>query len=296
MSDSRKPTRICVVSHDAGGAEVVSSYVKRNKLDCMYYLAGPAIDIFTKKLGPIKMQNQLECVEQSDWLLFSMGWSDHEWHALTIAKAMGKHVAVFLDHWTGYRERFERNGVLCLPDEIWVGDSEAAKVARKIFTDTPIKFVSNPYYEDLKDELHLLNLARESSGPGIKILYVCEPTASHFDELRSSGYTDHEALRYFFKCISERSELIYSVSLRPHPTEPQGKYAWVLNNAFMNITIGGERSLLEEIADSDWIVGRSSMALVVGLIAGKKVLSCIPPGGKPCSLPHKEILQLKLKQ
>jgi hypothetical protein len=29
--------------------------------------------------------------------------------------------------------------------------------------------------------------------------------------------------------------------------------------------------------------------MVVGLIAGKRVVSCIPPGGAPCPLPQRDI-------
>lgn len=294
MNDSLKSTRICVVSHDAGGAEVVSSYVKRNKLDCMYYLAGPAVDIFNKKLGSVISNNLDKCLVESDLFLCSMGWSEHEWQALAKAKEMGKRVIVFLDHWTGYKARFERNGKMHLPDEIWVGDLEAEKIAQKTFLNVPVKLVPNPYYADLKGKFDSLPRHVNSSHAGIRILYVCEPTAAESDISKASGYTDHDALRYFFKCISERKELIDTICLRPHPSESQDKYSWVLDNNFTNITIDGKRSLVEEIADCDWVVGRNSMALVVGLIAEKKVLSCIPPGGNACSLPHKEILNLEL--
>ena len=92
----------------------------------------------------------------------------------------------------------------------------------------------------------------------------------------------------------EIGEPVDSVTLRPHPTEADDKYAWALENRNLNVVIAGKRGLLEEISDSDWVVGRSSMALVVAIIAGKKAFSCIPPGGKACSLPHKEIQHLGL--
>ena len=292
MNDSKKTTRICVVSHDAGGAEVVSSYVKRNRLDCIYCLAGPAVDIFTRKLGPIVLNKLEKCLAECDWLLCSLGWSDHEWQALAEAKKMGKRVVIFLDHWTGYKARFIRNEIMVLPDEVWVGDASAEKIAKEIFSNLPIKLVLNPYYLDIKDEIDLLTRRVSAESAGKKILYVCEPTASESDKSKSSGYTDHDALRYFLKCISAREELIDTICLRPHPSEPKNKYDWVLKNNFTNITVGGERSLLQEIVDSDWIVGRSSMALVVGLIAKKTVFSCIPPGGVSCSLPFSEIKRL----
>ena len=45
-------THVAIVSHDAGGAELISSYVKR-KIDniYLYVLSGPAVKIFERKLG-----------------------------------------------------------------------------------------------------------------------------------------------------------------------------------------------------------------------------------------------------
>ena len=46
---------ILVVSHDAGGAEILSSWLKRkNRNNLFFILKGPALDIFKKKLGNIK--------------------------------------------------------------------------------------------------------------------------------------------------------------------------------------------------------------------------------------------------
>ena len=45
-----------IVSHDAGGAEILSSYVVQNNLSCIYYLAGPTINIFERKLGPLDVK------------------------------------------------------------------------------------------------------------------------------------------------------------------------------------------------------------------------------------------------
>lgn len=293
MSSSSKDKCIGVVSHDAGGAEVVSSYIKRNRLNCIYCLAGPAVEIFKKKLGPIATSSLSDCLRQCDWLLCSMGWSEHEWQALAKAKEMGKRVVVFLDHWTRYNDRFERNGVIQLPNELWVGDSSAEKIAHENFSNIPIKLVPNPYYADLEDELDSLSRHINIPHAGIKILYVCEPTAPETDVLKSSGYTDHEALHYFFSCLEKRDEEIESICIRPHPTETKDKYAWAISHNHKKVTIGGDRSLLQEIVENDWVVGRNSMALVAGLIANKTVISCIPPNGKPCVLPQKEILHLR---
>ena len=52
-------------------------------------------------------------------------------------------------------------------------------------------------------------------------------------------------------------------------------------------------TLAEDILCSHIVVGCESMAMVVALLADKLVISCIPPGGRACQLPHKEILDLK---
>ncbi len=292
MSNDSPALRLGVVSHDAGGAEVVSSYVKRNNLETIFTLGGPARDIFTKKLGNVISYDLEGCVMLADWLLCSMGWSDLEWQAVSRAKRMNKHVTVFLDHWTGFESRFERNGELVLPDELWVGDVAAEKLAHKAFPDIPVKLVPNPYYADLRDELSLMPALSHSVGSGIRILYVCEPTAPVTDSLKGSGYTDHAALKYFLKYIGQCNEAIERISLRPHPREADDKYAWALRDDSMNVTLSAGRELLEEIWEHDWVVGRNSMALVVAVIAGKKVFSCIPPGGKPCTLPCEEVVHL----
>ena len=48
-----KPAIIC---HDAGGAEFISSYIRKNKIEGIYVLEGPAIKVFEKKIRNIKRQ------------------------------------------------------------------------------------------------------------------------------------------------------------------------------------------------------------------------------------------------
>ena len=48
-----KSKKILVVSHDAGGAEIISSFIKKNNLRCFYKLSGPAVNIFKSKIRKI---------------------------------------------------------------------------------------------------------------------------------------------------------------------------------------------------------------------------------------------------
>ena len=289
---------LCVVAHDAGGAEIISSHIRRKGLVCRYVLAGPAQKVFERKLGPLERTALEDGLRHSDRLLCGTSWqSDLEWCALGIARDQGKPSIAFLDHWVNYRERFVRNGETRLPDEIWVGDVLARDMAREIFPGLPVRHVDNPYFEDLRRELVLLPRSVRVNPKAAQILYVCEPLREHalrqYGDERHWGYTEEDALRYFLTHLDALGTPVERVVVRPHPAESPDKYAWAEQKFDLPIIRGGDRPLFEEIVDSDWVVGCESMAMVVGLLAGKRVLSCIPPGGRLCTLPQYEIEHLQ---
>uniref|UniRef100_UPI0040488E07 hypothetical protein n=1 Tax=Algoriphagus sp. TaxID=1872435 RepID=UPI0040488E07 len=281
---------ITVVSHDAGGAEILSSWLLRQNEAFCLVLDGPAKEIFKRKLGKRENFSLGEAVKKGTWVLCGTSWqSDLERKAIVLAKEDNKKTVAFLDHWVNYIDRFQDKGMLFLPDEIWVGDMEAKKLAENIFSSTPIILHANPYFEDLK-------LAFENMPPknfkkqGVSILYVCEPTSEHallqYGDERHWGYTEKEALNYFLSNLSVLNDQILEIKIRPHPSEKKDKYDWARTTG---VVIGGDKSLLEEIVASDIVVGGESMAMVIGIIAGKRVISCVPPGGIKCRLPHTTI-------
>lgn len=286
-----------VVCHDAGGAEILSSYVRQQGLACSYALAGPALKIFERKLGALHLRPLAEAIQSSNWLLCGTSWqSELEWDAIQIAREMGKKTVAFLDHWRNYHERFIRGGEEHLPDEIWVGDGLAESIARQIFPKVKICLVENPYFNDLKRELGQLSHPRERIACNLKVLYVCEPVREHslraYGHERHWGYTEEDALRYFLSNISPAIGPVERIVMRPHPSEPPAKYDWAKREFSLPIESGGGKTLLEDIVECDVVVGCQSVAMVVGLLAGRRVISCVPPGGKPCGLPQSEIESL----
>jgi hypothetical protein len=285
---------ICVSSHDAGGAEILSSYVRQQGLDCAYALGGPALKIFERKIGALDSMPLADAIHQSDWLLCGTSWqSDLEWQAIEIARAMGKRSVAFLDHWVNYRERFVRGGETHLPDEIWVGDTLAETMARRIFPELSIRLIENPYFDDLRRELAQLTRSSETSAHNLRVLYVCEPLREHalreYGNERYWGYTEEDALRYFLSNLPALMSPVERIVIRPHPSEVPGKYDWAKQEFDLPIVRGGAKTLFEEVAECDVVVGCESMAMVIGLLAERRVISCIPPGGKLCGLPHPEI-------
>jgi hypothetical protein len=272
--------------------------VRHHNLDCLYVLEGPALKIFERKLGPIKNTSLEDAISQSISIICSTSWqSDIEFNAIKLAREAGKRSVAFLDHWVNYRERFSRLGVTVLPDEIWVGDTMAEAMIKEIFPITPVVLMENPYLQDIRKELCAYQMNRSSHSDFISILYVCEPVSTHallrHGDARFWGYVEEEALRYFLSNISVLGKPIECILIRPHPSEPIDKYYWIQHEFKLPIQFGGTRPLLEEIVDSDVVVGCESMAMVVALLANKKVISCIPPGGRSCVLPHSKIAYLQ---
>jgi hypothetical protein len=263
----------------------------------VYVLEGPARRIFERKLGPVKTLSLTDALQQATILLCSTGWqSDLEFEAIKQCRLMGKPAVAFLDHWVNYKERFVRHNKRYLPNQIWVGDSLALKMAQEIFPGHPIFLEENPYFLDIKKEIATIgNFA--ASGYGLSILYVCEPIKEHaklrYGDERHWGYTEDDALRYFLNNLSILGKYVREIRIRPHPAETREKYTWLLQEFDLPIVVAGKDSLLVEIVASDIVAGCESMAMVIGLLAGKRVISCIPPGGKKCGLPHQDIVILK---
>ena len=89
--------------------------------------------------------------------------------------------------------------------------------------------------------------------------------------------------------ISATGELI---TIRPQPSENEEKYYWANNITRLPIKFEKNKNLIEEILASNSVVGCESMALIISLMANKRVICSIPPLGRPCQLPHAGIENL----
>jgi len=287
--------RVAVVSHDAGGAEILSSWILRNNnFFCFVVLEGPAIAIFDKKCVVAEKLTLAEAITKCDWVLCGTGWASNlEREAIRLGRQQGKKTVAFLDHWSNYKERFEDfNNVLILPNEIWVGDEYAKRIAESEFPNIPIKLQINPYFLDLRRDLAQIKVNKSPTNK-VSILYVCEPIAEHayrkYGNERHFGYTEDDSLKYFLRNIEFLYLDIVDITIRPHPSEKLDKYHWAKAIVPDLIRFGGSTSLIQEVAEADIVVGCGSMAMVVALLASKRVICCIPPGGSPNKLPQVEI-------
>jgi hypothetical protein len=278
---------LLLVAHDAGGAEVVSSWARRGgRSDLRAVVDGPAARVFARKLptlAPIAPDGLEAAVREAASVLTGTSWaSDLERRAIGMARERGVRVAAFLDHWVNYPQRFT-----ALPDEIWVADEDALRLARRHFPEALLRLEPNPYFEDLRDELR--RMAPPPRDAGLRVLYVSEPVSLQYrNEL---GYDEFAALSYCLRRLAERPQAV--VRLRLHPSENAGRYEALLAGVERPpVHLSSGASLLEDCVWADWVVGCESTAMVIGLLAGREVYTSIPPGGRACVLPQKEIRPL----
>jgi hypothetical protein len=287
---------VAIVCHDAGGAEILASYVSQHEIICRFVLEGPAVDVFMRRLGAVETCSLGEGLSTCDEILCGTSWqSDLEWRAIEQAQIAGKRVVAFLDHWINYPERFLRNGIQHLPDELWVGDEDAGRLARADFPNLAIRLIPNPYFIDIQRQIAERGESKIPTARTQKtVLYVSENISGHarvaHGNERYYGYTEYDAIEYLLENINVLGRDIDRIVVRPHPSDPGGKYDYLLERYPGLVQIGSGSPLLSQVIEADIVVGSETTAMVVGLLAEKMVISCIPPGGPKCNLPQREIV------
>lgn len=299
--DIKKP-RVLVVSHDAGGAEVLSAWCEQHadRYRLEHCLDGPARRIFARDFDKLDVADltALESFGPDDFVLTGSSL-DSDWERTAIARArqQGIRCVTFLEHWDLYRERFDCSNGLekGLPDEVWVGDEYALPYARRQgFPAKKLMLVPNPYFQKVR---RAARLSDKSNATGQRcVLYVCEPISRKLSAtygVDASHYDDEtDLMRRFLESAERFGDRTDRVTLRLHPSESPEKYE-PLVAAFAErvpVSFSQAPSLVDDIARHDVIVGVESMALVIGHVLGKeRVFSCITGRRWPISLPHREI-------
>jgi hypothetical protein len=289
-----------LAAHDAGGAEVLSSWASANPENSFRFrLEGPAVAVFGRKFGPVGNLDQAGLEMELDrdppeMLITGTSWqSEMEGEARESARRRGIRTAAYLDHWVNYRERFGYPGpwIEKLPDEIWCPDQESLEIClAEGFPPSRLQVKGNPYLDEM-----VAGMADEGSpAQNGSVLYVCEPIRDHMEKAHGNpmhlGYDEFTALRHFFRAVSGWPTPPTRIVIRPHPSEPPGKYdAFIREFGLLPVERSRGSSLGSEINEAEIVVGCESMALVVALKMGKKVFTSVPPEGRSCRLPFRAI-------
>ena len=173
-------------------------------------------------------------------------------------------------------------------------DRFAKQIASEVFPKVRIKQIPNYYHKAIQKEINLQSkpICQDN------YLYICEPYAQTAQNLYGNAdyFQTNELvlLRKFLGYMLAKYPM-KNIKVRLHPSEKFNKYSAVIN-AYpeLRIDISYHTDLIQDILWAEKVIGGSSMALVVGLLAKKKVYSCLPPESKINRLPYKRITKLNL--
>lgn len=284
---------IAVVAHDAGAANHIIAWLKNAGHDqvraCM---TGPALTLWERSFPHVHNYELTNALAKAETLISGTGWASNlEYDARKMTRQLGINSIAVVDHWTNYRARFIRDEVEILPDEIWVTDEYAKKLAESEFNNLKVVQLPNLYLDSLVQEIRQLERGGVAR-TGNNLLYVLEPIRQAWGSDVAAG--EFKGLDYFINNLGIlRLGGDVAIRLRPHPSDTIGKYdQWINAQKSMVISLDDSPSLAASIAWSDVVVGCQTYALVVALAADKRVVSSIPSWAPPCILPQSGIIKL----
>ena len=269
--------KILTVSHDIGGANIIKSYLEHHNIKSRFYLKGPALNIFKKKTRSSLLNN----IKNADVVITGTGWKTNiEYDAIKISKKLNKICITFLDHWTNYKKRFIRDGLLVYPSIIVVFDHQSELNIKKIFTrKIKIFRVKNFYFSNFIKKIKYKKVLRKS------ILYL----SSNYDDALKKNI-DLILLNKFIKKINKSKKFKnFNIDIKPHPTENFIKYLEYKKNNFQIRKIITNKSLEQVISKYSIAAGTETSSLFLAKLCKLKTINNIYGVPIKRSLPSKYI-------
>lgn len=294
IEDISKPP-LAIVCHDAGGANLIVNWILEYKYEVQVCMEGPAKFIWRSHFPDSVMLSMNDALKGANTLISGTGMGDLEYLARIEARRLKIKSIAVIDHWINYKERFVRQSVLTLPDQIIVSDDYAKSQAEDIFKPLPIIQMPNFYLQNITKFLKKPE-RRELKNPYENILIVAEPLA--LKTIENNDYLFQDSIDYFFLNIEKinTSKDIVNIYFRPHPSESLGNYDFIRDqyqDLVTNFKIINNRTIQEDIELADLVCGTDSFAMVIALTAKVPTLSFTSPNRPDCFLPYKEIIHLK---
>jgi len=275
-----------VISHDAGEAQILSSWCKQKKINANYSLSGPAIKIFHSKLGKIKNLSYKKSIDLSKIVICGTGTASKiQRKAIFYAKEKNKKTISWLEHWVNFKERFYYKKKYFIPDEIWVNDSYAKNQALKLFPNVKTKLKKNPFLSELKIKIKIKKKIKNKN-----ILYL---SGIFYNFIKNSKLDkriinlEKKALLNFLSNIKNLNIKINDIRIRYHPAE---KYFFCRENLKKyKISVSKNSQLIEDLNWADLIIGANSMSMYLCKMLNLKVYSSLPHNLSKSIIPLKTL-------
>jgi Protein of unknown function (DUF354) len=224
-----------------------------------------------------------------------------ELNCLKEAKKEGIYTISFVDHWVNFELRFkDENNDVTFPDEIWVVDEKAKRLAlAENLPSNLLKVTGNPYHSYLrtywksnwKGKSYLNSLGIEQQR--FHILFAPDPISLRYKK-EEIGFLEEDALNTIFNIVKALDDKYLHLILKCHPLQPMDSLMKILYKENRNaITIIKEADTLELINASDLVIGFYSNILLDAAALGKVVLRYFPGKEEADLLNHTTFLKVK---
>ena len=296
VKQNKLKNNVLAISNESGGAEALSSYLRHrgkehSRFRCV--VQGFAKKIYISKglgkyLIDAKKGRELILKGQVDLLLTSTGRSsDLSTNFIALAKSHSIKTVTILEHWLGYKERFgypSRDWRSNLPDEIWVVDKLARKIAEKEFGKAArIKIKPNFYFKDLRAEYSKSSASKDRRY--FNVLFLNQPIlkkiASKKKKIKITEIGKVTKLINFMKTMNCSRPIRFTI--RQHPIESRSGFAEVVkgntdcSNFRVVLSDPSRNSLVEDVKSADVVIGIQSSALTIASLFKKTICCCDKP-------------------
>lgn len=266
---------IGIVSHDAGGANILNSLVKKfDNLEFNLLIDGPAKKIFDSTNIDFIRDPSL-FFNQVDFVLFGTGTTPYEKMLLRQAKNNQLPTAAILEHFVNFRQRFIHEGKICFPDYCFVCDEEALEVAKRdLYPYSNISICDNFYIDLVKRYL--------GDTPNInstKVLYILE----NIEEDWGSEPAWSLAFNNFYNNFFLKNENLKHIIVRPHPKDDTAVYTSL--EEYKEVIFDKMPSGVDSLREVAIVVGVESYFLYLAKKCGYIVYSSMPKGIRDVRLP-----------
>ena len=264
-----KNKSIVIFSHDAGGAQILSSYLcSKNILNVYGICKGPAIKIFKEKNIKIKKISIKEAVKICEIFITTTSWkSNLEKNIMKELCIRKKKFITFLDHWVHFKKRFNKK---YLPTELWCFDKQSYLKAKKIFKKTEINLKKN-FFHDYA--LKKISSYKKSLDYKNNFLYLTEPISDLYLKLynKKVKISELDALEFFLKKCKTKK---INITIRVHPNDTINKYRPIQKKFNkLNIKFDNKASIYRQLAINYNIVSYQSSILNLAFKNKNRVLT-----------------------
>jgi hypothetical protein len=257
--------KICVVAHDAGGAELISNWCLKRK-NIIFSIKGPAIGIFRNNIGTFKNLDFNYAVNLCSTVISGTGSQEYEKKCMQLSLNKKKKLIVWLDNWTNYRKRFLFQRKYIIPKEIWVNDNYSRKKIIKI-VKTNIILKKNYYLENLKRKI------KKYKKKKLNFLYLA---GLIFDKkINNYSLIEIRSIKNFFNKISnlkKKCKRNINIVIRIHPAEKKKKFMSYFSN--YKFRISSKRMIIKDFIWSSHIFGANTYAMYIAKKLGLKPIIC----------------------